>query len=480
MLFNSFSFAIFLPIVFALYWVLPHKLRWIILFIASYWFYMSWNPKYVVLILLTTLVSFFAAIVIERQDSKKKRKTTLIISSVICLGVLFFFKYFNFFSESVAEILKLFTLKTDPYILKLLLPVGISFYTFQTMSYVIDVYKGKVPAERHFGIYATFISFFPQLVAGPIERTENLLPQIKSKKTFDYSSATYGLKIMAWGYFKKLIVADTISQYVAPVFEEPQAFGGFSFFIGVLLFTFQIYCDFSGYSDIAVGVAKLLGINLMTNFKSPYLSQSVREFWSRWHISLSTWFRDYVYIPLGGNRVSSLRNSLNLLVTFLVSGLWHGANWTFVVWGGIHGVAQITEKRLFKSHDSKTGSARWILKTFIVFCFCVITWLFFASQSLSDAIYIIKHVFDGISAGPMTYIATGFKNLGLDKVTLAFLSVSIILLMVYDYFSLKRDVITIISSQKTYIRWGVYVLFILWIIISLPSVAATEFIYFQF
>ena len=463
MLFNSVSFLIFFPIVFALYWLIPHKFRWGLLFVASYWFYMSWNPKYVVLILFTTLVSFVAAILIERQDNQKKKRVVLAISSVTCLVVLSFF-----------------TLETEPYLLNILLPVGISFYTFQTMSYVIDVYRGKVSAEHHFGIYATFISFFPQLVAGPIERTDNLLPQIKSQKTFSYSSASYGLKLMAWGYFKKLIVADTISKYVAPVFENPQSFGGGALLISILLFTFQIYCDFSGYSDIAIGVSKILGINLMTNFKSPYFSQNIREFWSRWHISLSTWFRDYLYIPLGGNRVSSLRNSFNLLVTFLVSGLWHGANWNFVVWGGLHGFAQVIEKRLTNGKKSRSGSLVWILKVLVVFCFCVFTWIFFTTQSMQDAVYIITHMFDGMLQNPMVYFAQGCSGIGLGKLPFVFLAGSIVILFVYDYVSLHHDVIEVISDLKIYIRWAIYVVFILWVIINLPAVVATEFIYFQF
>lgn len=334
MLFNSFAYAIFLPIVFALYWLLPHKYRWALLLVASYYFYMSWNVKYVGLILFTTIASYVAALLMEKYENKKAKKIVLLATAVLCLGVLFFFKYFNFVSSSVAELLSLISIQFSPLTLKLLLPVGISFYTFQTLSYVIDVYRGDVKAEHHFGYYATFISFFPQLVAGPIERTENLLPQIKAQHTFDYEQATYGLKLMAWGFFKKIVIADSLSVYVSKVYNAPQSFEGFALILATVFFTFQIYCDFSGYSDIAIGTAKLMGINLMTNFKSPYFSTSIKEFWSRWHISLSTWFRDYVYIPLGGNRVSKVRHALNLLITFLVSGLWHGANWTFVLWGG--------------------------------------------------------------------------------------------------------------------------------------------------
>lgn len=300
MLFNSQAFAIFLPIVFILYWKLQHKYRWILLLIASYYFYMSWNPKYVILILLTTFVSFLAGRLLEFETNQRKRKAILLGTLCICLGILFTFKYFNFFSESVTDFLNMLAIPLHPVTVNLLLPVGISFYIFQTLSYVIDVYNRKVPVEHHFGIFATFISFFPQLVAGPIERSQNLLPQITSKQHFDYDNAVSGLRLMAWGFFKKMAIADVVAIYVDAGYSALNSCTGLDLLCLVLFFTIQIYCDFSGYSDIAIGTAKLFGINLMTNFKSPYFSASLKEFWSRWHISLSTWFRDYVYIPLGG------------------------------------------------------------------------------------------------------------------------------------------------------------------------------------
>ena len=480
MLFNSLSFAIFLPIVFAIYWLLPHRFRWALLFVASYWFYMSWNPQYVVLILFTTAVSYAAGLAIEKQQTKKKKKLVVALACVASLSVLFFFKYFNFMSQSVASVLSYFAMPIEPIVLKLLLPVGISFYTFQTLSYVIDVYRGAVPAERHFGIYATFVSFFPQLVAGPIERTKDLLPQIRAEHKFDYAQASYGLKLMAWGFFKKIVVADTISQYAGKVFDAPQDFHGFSLVLATVLFAVQIYCDFSGYSDIAVGTAKLMGINLSTNFKSPYFSQSIREFWSRWHISLSTWFRDYVYIPLGGNRVGKIRHALNLLITFLVSGLWHGANWTFVIWGGIHGIAQVVENCLFKKKKpSDRRGIGWLLRVLIVFCFTSFAWVFFASNTVSDAAYIISNMLDGIRS-PFTYLHSGFSSIGIGERKLLFLALSLILLAVYDFLSLKTDVISAVSKQKKVVRWVIYELFLLWLILNIPTMSATEFIYFQF
>ena len=326
MLFNSLSYIIFLPIVFVLYWALPHKYRWVMLLIASYYFYMSWNLKYVVLILFTTIVSYTSARVMEVAETSKMKKLILGLASAFCLLVVFFFKYFNFASKTITTILAELSISLSPLTLHLILPVGISFYTFQTLSYVIDVYWGKMKAEKNFGIYAVYISFFPQLVAGPIERSSNLLPQIKAEHHFNSDKALYGAKLMLWGYFKKIVLADNLAKYVDLVYGNLNQYKGFNLVLAVFFFTIQIYCDFSGYSDIAIGTAKLLDIDLMTNFKSPYLSASVKEFWRRWHISLSTWFRDYVYIPLGGNHCSKIRCGMNLLVTFLVSGLWHGAN----------------------------------------------------------------------------------------------------------------------------------------------------------
>lgn len=334
MSFNSIAFAIFLPIVFLLYWSIPKNKQWILLLISSYYFYMSWNVKYVFLILLTTVVSYACGILLGWTESVKKRRFILGCALFICLGILFLFKYFNFFTSTFCGVIQVFSIPLHPITLNLLLPVGISFYTFQTLSYVIDVYQGKIQPEKHFGIYATFISFFPQLVAGPIERSENLLPQIRREHCFSYEEATYGLRQMLWGFFKKIVIADTLAYYVDMVYDMPYSYNGASLLIVSVFFSFQIYCDFSGYSDIAIGTARLFGIRLMTNFKSPYFSESITEFWRKWHISLSTWFRDYVYIPLGGNRKGKIRKYVNTLITFLLSGLWHGANGTYVFWGG--------------------------------------------------------------------------------------------------------------------------------------------------
>lgn len=351
MLFNSLEYAIFLPCVFLLYWVLPHKLRWVILLISSYYFYMSWNAKYVVLIATTTFVSYICAIFIEKTEKTVYKRFCLIVGLVLSLGILYFFKYYNFSMDLIERFVPI----TAPRY-SFLLPVGISFYTFQTLSYVIDVYRGEVSAEKNLGIYATFVSFFPQLVAGPIERTANLMPQINSKKNFNYESARYGVRLALWGLFKKMVIADNLAVWVDKVYGNVTSYEGCSLAVAAFFFSIQIYCDFSGYSDIARGSAKLLDIELMENFRSPYFSASIKEFWGRWHISLSTWFRDYVYIPLGGNRVSKGRNVINYMITFLVSGLWHGDNLTFVVWGGItvpvksvrkHFLSRNREKEMF-------------------------------------------------------------------------------------------------------------------------------------
>ncbi len=479
MLFNSIAFAIFMPIVFIVYWLIPHKFRWPLLLISSYYFYMSWNPKYIVLILFTTFISYAMALLIEKhKDERKKKKLFLSVAVVSSLLLLFFFKYFNFASETITQIANKFALGLHPVTLNILLPVGISFYTFQTIGYVVDVYRGTTKAERNFGIYATFISFFPQLVAGPIERTNNLLPQIKSEKTFSYDEVTYGLKLMAWGFFKKLAIADVLAEYVDRAYNNIGHLTGMDYAMAIFFFTIQIYCDFSGYSDIAIGCARMLGIKLMKNFASPYFSKSIKEFWSRWHISLSTWFKDYVYIPLGGNRCSKIRNYFNLLATFLVSGLWHGAGWTYVIWGGIHGFLQVIEKALhIKAPKSKNAKRIFdIFSVLIVFFICNIAWVFFRAENLPDAIHVIKAAFVTLSRGA-AYFHT---NIGITPVILVKIIFCIILLAVFDYFSLKTDVIAWISSKKLFVRWFFYIFIIILIIICIPVSNQTTFIYFQF
>lgn len=479
MLFNSFGYIAFLPIVFIIYWIIPCKYRWLILLLSSYFFYASWDVRYVSLLLIITVASYLAGILLEKADTARARKTVLIMSSLCCFGILFAFKYFNFICKTVADALSVFCGPVHFISLQILLPVGISFYTFQAISYVIDVYNKKVKAEHHIGHYAVFVSFFPQLVAGPIERTDKLLPQIKEARAFSYEQATYGLKLIAWGYFKKIVIADNLANYASPVFLSPRRYAGFSLVLASIFFAIQIYCDFSGYSDIAIGTAKLLGIELSTNFRSPYFSQSIKEFWNRWHISLSSWFKDYVYIPLGGNKISKKRTVLNVLATFLLSGLWHGANWTFVVWGGLHGIAQAVEGL---SPLSKCGRKKGIggaLRVAWVFAFTTICWVFFAASSLADAGYIVSHFFEGISS-PARYIIDGLSNIEISYFELIKDSVLILILGIFDRFSLKKDVIKAIGRQNVLIRWTVYVSLLLILVFLSRKGVATEFVYFQF
>ena len=480
MLFNSWQFGVFLPIVFGLYWSVPQRFRWLLLLIASYWFYMSWNVKYIVLILFTTVISYLAAILLERyRNNKPVKKFILTATLVSCLGVLFVFKYFNFFAGAVADFLNMFALHLHPTTLKLLLPVGISFYTFQTLAYVIDVYRGNVKAERHFGVYAAFISFFPQLVAGPIERTNNLLPQIKAAPDFRYEQAAYGMKLMTWGFFKKLCVADVVAVWSDRVFNDVYNYKGFALILAMFFFTVQIYCDFSGYSDIARGCAKLFGIELMENFKSPYFSASIREFWSRWHISLSTWFRDYVYIPLGGNRCGKFRHNVNLMITFIVSGLWHGANWTFVVWGAVHGLAQVVENA-FVPKDYEARGVAWAVRVWGTFTFVMLAWVFFRANSIGEAVYVIGNIFTGIS-DVRTYITdAGYRVFEISRVDKIAFAMSLSLLFIWDFISLKTDAISFVSRKPLITRWFAYVALGMIVIFFSPKDVATDFIYFQF
>ena len=477
MLFNSYAYAVFLPIVFAIYWLMPQRFRWIVLLISSYYFYMCWNPKYIVLIFGTTVVTYLSALWMKKDP--KYKKVFLIISIVLCMGVLVLFKYFNFAMESISSFLKLFTIQFSPVTLKLLLPVGISFYTFQTMSYVIDVYRGDIEPEKHFGYYATFISFFPQLVAGPIERTSNLLPQIKSEKTFNYEKASYGIKLMVWGFFKKIVIADNFSVYVDKVFNDCTSYRGGALLIASFLFAIQIYCDFSGYSDIAIGTAKLLDVDLMTNFKSPYFSASIKEFWRRWHISLSSWFCDYVYIPLGGSRCSKWKYYRNLMITFLVSGIWHGADWTYVIWGGIHGLAQVLENMCGGKKKQKTDTRIvWWGKVLLVFLFVTMALVFFRASSLSDAVYVLRYSLAGVTH-PIIYLYNGMANIELTKIAALEMLAYVMILGAYDYYSLHGDVFVWLGKKTIAFRYTVYFAMLV-ILICCRSSGEATFVYFQF
>lgn len=397
------------------------------------------------------------------------------------MGILLVFKLGAPVIDRLNALAEAGRLSMHPLTVKILLPAGVSFYFFQSMGYLIDVYRGKSKAERHFGYYALFVSFFPQLLAGPIGRADSLLPQLKKERSFDYENVTYGLKLMAWGYFKKLVIADVFATVVDKVYNNPYSYVGLVFIITTVMFAIEIYCDFSGYSDIAIGCARLFGVELASNFRNPYLSFSIREFWSRWHISLSTWFRDYVYIPLGGSRAGRFRHCLNLFLTFLVSGFWHGSSLTFLFWGGIHGVLQILETFIYPKTRGGVSVIRkkhwWQLPlTFIVLCF---TWIFFRANTIQDAFWIISRLFWDIGR-PLNYLKTAVICLDMPYLSMFGMALSAAALFVWDLLSLKQDVIKLISRQRGLVRWLLYVLLLVAIALFSHKGIATEFIYFQF
>ncbi|MBC7511159.1 MAG: MBOAT family protein [Ferruginibacter sp.] len=404
MLFNSLSFLIFFPVVFFLYWfVTKGNLKWqnILLLAASYYFYACWDWRFLFLLIFSTLLDYFTGLKMEQCEEKKKKKFWFWLSVIINLGFLGIFKYYNFFVHSFAEALSQAGININVWTLQVILPVGISFYTFHGLSYVIDIYKGKIKAERNFVDYSLFVSYFPLLVAGPIERATHLLPQIKVQRKFETEHAIRGVELILWGFFKKVVIADTMAIIVNKVYADPSAYGSGSLVIAALAFSFQIYCDFSGYSDIAIGTSKLLGIDLLQNFNFPYLSRSIAEFWRRWHISLSSWFRDYLYIPLGGSKLSMLLNIRNVFIIFLVSGIWHGANWTFLIWGGIHAFLFIPSfilgsNRKYKEDIVHRGkllpSVMDLLQMAITFFFVTLAWVFFRAETVSQAFGFLKRI----------------------------------------------------------------------------------------
>ena len=474
MIFNSLAYLIFFPIVITCYFILPFKLRWVWLLAASYYFYMSWNIDLIYLILLTTLISYICAILIERTADIRLKKIFLTTALVSSLGVLFSFKYFNFLSRALTGFINIFSVNMPEYALDLILPIGISFYTFQTLSYVIDVYRGKVKAELHFGYYALFVSFFPQLVAGPIERPENLLPQLRAKHTPDALEFNEGLQIALRGFFKKLVVADLSAGYVNAVYNNPEEAVGLTVIIASLLFAVQIYGDFSGYTDIAVGCARMMGIRMTQNFNLPYSAKSIREFWSRWHISLSTWFRDYLYIPLGGNRCSVPRYLANIFTVFVVSGLWHGAEWTFIIWGGLHGLYQIAGHLTRNTRDKlyslfridKNGKAAGIWQTFFTFMLVLFAWLFFRANNVQElGVLLNKLVFS------WDISLSSLSSIGYGAVQIAVTLLSVYIMRILDHTP------RVLSSNR-YIL-AVWTIAAAWLIL-LTGDGAGEFIYFQF
>lgn len=471
MLFNTIDFAIFLPVVVLIYYLIPHKLRWMLLLGASYFFYMSWKVEYILLIITSTLVDYISGIRMARLPDRKSRLPWLILSLCVNLGLLFFFKYFNFATENLNLLFQKVGLDMDLPMMQLLLPVGISFYTFQTLSYSIDVYFGRQKAESHLGYFALYVSFFPQLVAGPIERYSRLAPQFRIRQGLSYENVTKGLRLILYGLFIKMVIADNISGIVDQVYAHPEHFGTGNILKGIFLYSFQIYSDFFGYSTIAIGSALLLGIKIMDNFKTPYLAKNISEFWQRWHISLSTWFRDYLYFPLGGNRVSRQRWVLNILVVFLISGLWHGANWTFLIWGLLFGLLYISEHFLNGALNLKLShapfSAGHIFLATKTFLLVTILWVFFRSQSFDAAINIFRLLFQNAPSDP--------QSLMIPISTWIFL----LLFIISDLLLYNRRFDSWVAGMPYFLRWAVYAV-LLFGIIAFAGVENFPFIYFQF
>lgn len=471
MLFNSIQFVYFLPIVIILYYVIPFKFRWIFLLLASYYFYMCWKVEYIVLILASTLVDYIAGLRMGRLNSRKKRTPWLILSLFTNLGLLFTFKYYNFFSSSLNDFFENYNLAYHLPLFDILLPVGISFYTFQTLSYSIEVYLGNQKAEKHLGYFALYVAYFPQLVAGPIERFSRLAPQLKKEHKLKYQNIVNGLRLILYGLFIKMVIADNLSFYVDQVYGSINDYNSFDILTAVFFYSFQIYCDFHGYSTIAIGSAMLMGIRIMDNFKTPYMARNIAEFWQRWHISLSTWFRDYLYYPLGGNRVKLLRWIFNIMIVFTVSGLWHGANWTFVFWGGLFGIIYLLEKGIEKIVPLPNSSAAFSiihillsLKTFLIVTFI---WIFFRSQTITDAFDVFSNLFSNY------YISN--LELGVNLKTWLILGFFILtdILMFNTRFDLW------VGRFHIFLRWIIYATLIFMLVVY-SAVEHFPFIYFQF
>lgn len=457
MLFNSIDFLLFFPIVFSLF-LIGGKWRWLILLIASYFFYMSWKWEYIFLILISTGIDFLCGRGMDFFQEQMIRKRLLYLSILSNLSILFTFKYFNFFSEIVHS---LFPSGSEHY-LYFLLPVGISFYTFQTLSYSIDVYNRKIPAEKHLGYFALYVSYFPQLVAGPIERAGHLLHQFRNDLAIRRENLYAGSKLILWGLFKKVVIADRLAYFVDPVFNDPGQWSSGTLILATLFFGMQIYCDFSGYTDMALGISRFFNVRLIENFRRPYLSRSIGEFWNRWHISLSHWFRDYVYIPLGGNRVLKWRWTYNILITFLLSGLWHGANWTFVIWGLLHAFYLVLERWVF-GRKKDPGIARLILTFILVH----IAWIFFRANSLSDAFLVIEGIFSFQNAE----LYSEWASTGISKLNLVLGAVLFVMLYIKE---------AIARLHKPFILKLAFYLFLLFGVLLFGVDGSKAFIYFQF
>jgi D-alanyl-lipoteichoic acid acyltransferase DltB (MBOAT superfamily) len=496
MLFNSFEFLVFFLVVLALYFWIRPRFRWLLLLAASLYFYMAWRPGYVALLLGAIGVSYWSAIRIEQATVQRRKKIYLAGATAALLSVLFIYKYFNFFNDSVRALVTAMGLPYAVPAIHLLLPIGISFYTFQLLSYVIDVYSGKLRAERNLGILALYGSYFPQLLSGPIGRAGALLKQLHAHHEFDESRIASGLQLMAWGFFKKLVVADRLSLFVERIYSNPAAYDGISLIIGTVFFAFQVYCDFGGYSDIAIGAAKTMGYDLMKNFDRPYFATSIQEFWKRWHISLTSWLTDYVYRPLTRSRLIRLQWYYKflacLMATFLVSGLWHGAAWTFIVWGALHGTylvgSVLTEDLRRKAVSTlrlhRAPRLHYGLRVATTFSLVCLTYIFFRASSLADAWYIATHLFSGVHTffsdllvGHHVKLNKLFVELKVEFL-LGLAGVAVVLGA--DLLQTAGSVRLRFAALPAYLRWGVYYAGMLTILVMGALGESHQFLYFQF
>ncbi|MDO4333617.1 MAG: MBOAT family O-acyltransferase [Eubacteriales bacterium] len=502
MLFNSIDFLVFFPIVLLIYFILPKKVRYIWLLIASYYFYMCWNPAYIVLLVISTAITYCCGLVTEKlkgnaQISPSKRRLGMKLSIAVCflsnIGILIYFKYTNFLIDTVNVLFDAAHIRAVPAV-DILLPVGISFYTFQALGYTIDVYRGDIEAERNPLKYALFVSFFPQLVAGPIERSSNLLNQIHEEadhKLWDYKRVTSGLIMMLWGFFIKVVIADRAAVVADTIFDAYEQYQMVGLMVGAFAFAIQIYCDFQGYSTIAIGAARVLGFDLMENFNTPYFASSVTDFWRRWHVSLSTWFRDYLYIPLGGNRCSTWKHYRNILITFGVSGLWHGADWTYVIWGILHGFYQIAEKMLAplmkkihaRCHTRTASFGYRFFKVVVTFVFVDIAWIFFRADSLYQAFHYIRRMVT--CRDWWSLFDQSIYKMGLDVREWNVLWIALLLLLAVDLlrYIKAESLCEFLSRQWIVFRWGILVLLLFFVVVFGyygPGFASAQFIYFQF
>jgi alginate O-acetyltransferase complex protein AlgI len=483
MLFHSLDFLLFFPAVVALFFATQPRHRWALLLAASYLFYGAWKPQYLLLLCATSAVDFGVGVLLERQEDPVKRKRLIAASLIANLGVLFVFKYFNFFSALARDVATWLALPFATPSLDLLLPVGVSFYTFQSISYTIDVYRRELKAESHLGKFALYVAFFPQLVAGPIERSTRLMPQFHEVQRWDTARAVSGLQLMLWGFFKKLVIADRAARFVDEVYRSPEQFQGPTVVLATYAFAYQIYCDFSGYTDIARGASRVMGFELMENFDQPYLAATITDFWRRWHVSLSTWFRDYLYIPLGGGRTRGRRRAVNLMIVFLTSGLWHGASWTFVAWGALHGLLMVVallaswlwlQSGLVAARPLVLlGKAAGVVLTFHLVC---LGWVFFRADSIHHALALLARL-------PVTYPLGSIEELArigpeppsVLLVDLAILAASVFVVEVRD--AARR--LPSLSSLPAPLRWLGWSLLLVWVLLTAVQ-SHTPFLYFQF